>query len=302
MIGSNSNHFIKPKDLTKKKDKSLNVVLHKFRLLICNANSNTLFCFFEGKEDSSYYIKYVLEYFENMEPIVCNGKKNVRKAYKKFKELSEYDKYKKAYFTDRDYDRINTLPEIFETSTYSIENLYATKTCFEKILKNLFHLTRSEVDYEKCLNLFIAKKREFNNSILLFNVWYYTKKQLGNCEVKLSNNFPSRLFTWNFDKNFISNYCIEDIEEIYLKEDKVDREALEKSKEYFKGKDLNLLLRGKYQIQFMRKILRFLIIDSENKKEFLEKTSFNFQENMLIALLSPYADKAEGLDEYLSRL
>src|SRR5437763_6662955 len=100
---------------------SSTVAFHKF-VLLSNGRENDLFCFFEGI-DSHYYsfrIKQIAR--RNYHPIVCGNKKSVLETFKKLNSNPIYDKYKKAYFIDRDFDEKNSENKIYETPTYSIEN------------------------------------------------------------------------------------------------------------------------------------------------------------------------------------
>jgi Protein of unknown function (DUF4435) len=87
----------------------------------------------------------------------------------------EYDKYKKAFFIDRDFNPSLPAhnPPIFETPCYSIENLYVSFDVFKAILINEFHLSEvSDSAFETCLTLYMKMQNEYHDAIMLFNAWY----------------------------------------------------------------------------------------------------------------------------------
>ena len=101
-----------------------------------------LFCFFEGY-DVAYYVPIIRRFTENYETFDCGGKKVVLAFHNFIKDKREYDKYKKAFFIDRDFDVPISIeqPPIFETPCYSIENFYVSDSVFAKILKSEFGIS-----------------------------------------------------------------------------------------------------------------------------------------------------------------
>jgi hypothetical protein len=101
-----------------------------------------LFCFFEGK-DNAYYVPRIKRFIKNNHPIHCGGREKVLEVYRLITIHREYDKYKKAFFIDRDFNQPLPPhnPPIFETSCYSIENFYVSVNVFKEIIKNEFHLS-----------------------------------------------------------------------------------------------------------------------------------------------------------------
>ena len=81
-----------------------------------------LFCFFEGK-DNSYYVPRIKRYADNYHPIKCGNKDSVLKVHRLISNRSEYSKYKKAFFIDRDFNTSVTasIVPIFETPCYSLD-------------------------------------------------------------------------------------------------------------------------------------------------------------------------------------
>lgn len=119
--------------LNKSKDKA-SVAYNEF-ILYTEQNKNGLFCFFEGK-DNAYYIPKVKNFTDKYHIIPCGGREKVLEVYQLITIHSEYDKYKKAFFIDRDFNQAlpPQNPPIFETPCYSIENFYVSVNVFKEIV------------------------------------------------------------------------------------------------------------------------------------------------------------------------
>lgn len=104
--------------------------------LYTRQNKDGLFCFFEGK-DNAYYVPRIKHFTDNYHPIMCGGRDKVLDVYRLINIHREYDKYKKAFFIDRDFNEplAPHNPPIFETPCYSIENFYVSVNVFKEILK-----------------------------------------------------------------------------------------------------------------------------------------------------------------------
>ena len=117
---------------------------------------DSLFCFFEGK-DNAYYVPRIRNYTDDYCPIRCGGREKVLAVYELITRHSEYDKYKKAFFIDRDFNQplAPRKPPIFETPCYSIENFYVSVDVFKQILINEFCLSEvSDSSFQVCVQLF----------------------------------------------------------------------------------------------------------------------------------------------------
>ena len=77
---------------------------------------NCFFCFFEGK-DNAYYVPRIKSFTENYYPIQCGGRDKVLAVHRLITYHFEYDKYKKGFFIDRDFNEpLQSLePPVFET-------------------------------------------------------------------------------------------------------------------------------------------------------------------------------------------
>jgi hypothetical protein len=180
-----------------------------------------LFCFFEGK-DNAYYVPRIKKFIEKYHPITCGGRESVLAVYKLILNHSEYNRYKKAFFIDRDFNEPlpSCNPPIFETPCYSIENFYVSVDVFKQILINEFHLSEfSDRSFQVCLQLFEARQKEFHQATSLFNAWYACLIEIRNTEqkkigVNLGNKLPKGFV--NFSLELVSeNYDLEKIQQTF---------------------------------------------------------------------------------------
>lgn len=127
-----------------------NVSVHFMKFMnIVSKNPRATICFFEG-EDRKYYVTRLDLAGDNFcwAGIDCNGKKNVLALYEL---IATHDTYKNAlvaFFVDRDFDE--PIPQeirsvVYETPCYSIENLYCTDHCIQRVLSIEFKLENDPV-------------------------------------------------------------------------------------------------------------------------------------------------------------
>ena len=263
-----------------------------------------LFCFFEG-EDRKYYAirieKYTNILEENIISYSCNGKKQVLKLYEMLKK--KYNNVTKMFFIDKDFDEIEPKKELYITSCYSIENFYVTNGAFKRILHNEFGINDVDNDYKKSLQDFIQTKKAFNDEIKKLNAWIYYQKlkmrESGIVNISYQNFKIKKIFEIEINKLYIKN----NITSFYLKKqykeayDVCDSE-LEKYINMFNDEKF---LRGKYQLEFLKIILKDMI-EKNKKNEYFEyhrdNVSINPDVNTL-STLSFYADTPDDLKEFL---
>lgn len=298
-----------PQELIERKNRSSSVAYHKFVLISAKLGASTFYCFVEGNDDTSYYVSRILHYFDNCEPVVCYSKVNVLEIFSKIRSIQKYDHYKKGFFIDRDFDPPCDIPEVYET-TYSIENLYCSPEFFSRILKHEFHVTEDQTEFMHYIDFFNNRQTEFHDSVLLLNAWYYSvKMESVNQKVKirvcLGDTLPKGFIRIDLLSGIKQLYGIDDIKASFPDAINVDDNCIQKSLNELKAKDGAKVFRGKYELQFMKAILRFLIThaNEKNKKNlFHMKTKFNFQNDLFLSQLSQYADTPECLNKYLTDL
>ncbi len=293
---------IEPSDLINKKNESVSVIYHKFIILSTKMGTEALYCFFEGKEDSCYYISRVNIYFSKSEPIICNGKKNVIAIFAEL-EKGNFSQFKKAFFTDKDFDDANINQFIFETSTYSIENYYCNRNFFSEVLKHEFKIDSFDNAYSNCMGLFDKHFDDHNRAVLDLNAWYYAVKKLNpGINRSISKRIPRDFIIYDFNKGIKINYNIQNLETIQEMQVIPSSEDIDNCKSVLKV-DLKNTLRGKFQLIFLKKFLRYLIEDANGANNYIsKKVSLNFQEDLFLSQFSQYADTPSELITYLRAL
>lgn len=271
-------------------------------MLSTKLGNEVLYCFFEGNEDSCYYISRINHFFPKSEPIICFGKKNVIGIFTKLNN-GNFSQFKKAFFIDRDFDSPTNIEGIFETSTYSIENYYCNRDTFSDIIKHEFKIESINNDYTECLRIFDKFFNEHNEAILELNATYYAIKN-NNEGIKLNINscIPKEYLDYDFPNSIKKNYSITEI----LKNPKIHRIPSEydinQCKSILKN-DLQKKLRGKFQLTFLKKLLRYLISDANGRyKDISKKVSLSFQDDLFLSQFSQYANTERELYDYLKAI
>ncbi|MBK8807446.1 MAG: DUF4435 domain-containing protein [Bacteroidales bacterium] len=275
-------------------------------------NSENLFCFFEGK-DNAYYVSRIKRFTEDYYPVRCGGKQSVLDVYSLITGKEEYKKYKLGFFIDRDFDSSigDKNPPIFETPCYSIENLYVSISVFKEILTNEFQISEaSDSNFGKLVDLYEQRQKEFHHSVLLFNSWYsclIEKKE--NEKLKTGVTIDDKL-----PKNYVeislnevkSNYDFQKIKETFPNAIEVDYSIIEKKMEFFQSQQMHKVFRGKYELEFLVKIIQEILKDSRTEKKVVSsKIDFAFGDGSNIGqqqslnIFEAYAETPKSLLDYL---
>ena len=272
-----------------------------------------LFCFFEG-DDNDYYIPRIKRFTDNYHPIKCGGRDQVLEVYRLITIHSEYDKYKKAFFIDRDFNEPLPPhnPPIFETPCYSIENFYVSVDVFKEILINKFNLSEvSDEVFQIYIKLFIDRQKEFHQATALFNAWYACLVEIRNktgnkIEVNLENKFPTNFLDFTLD-SVIGKYDLEKIKDTFKKASEVPEDTLNTKLAEFTSCNQCKVFRGKYEMYFVVKMIQLILQDSLDSKKYIEdKITFPFGNQLsneqAITIFSAYAETPETLKDYLEQV
>jgi len=272
-----------------------------------------LFCFFEGK-DNAYYVPRIKLFTDNYHPIKCGGRDEVLDVYRLITIHSEYDKYKKAFFIDRDFNEPlpDHNPPIFETPCYSIENFYVSVDVFKEILINELHLSEvSDEAFQVCLRLFTDRQKEFHQATALFNAWYAClvdiRNKTGNkTGVNLDDKFRKDFLDFTLD-SVIAKYDFEKIKQTFQQALEVSEDTLNTKLAEFTNCDQCKVFRGKYEMQFLVTIIELILQDSSKAQKYIKaKIKFTFGEKLsndqAISIFSVYAETPETLNDYLKQV
>ena len=272
-----------------------------------------LFCFCEGK-DNAYYVPRIKRFTDNYHPIKCGGRDKVLDVYRLITIHPEYDKYKKAFFVDRDFNESLPLrnPPIFETPGYSIENFYVSVDVFKEILINEVHLSEvSDEAFQVCLRLFTDRQKEFHQATALFNAWYAClvdiRNKTGNkTRVNLDDKFRKDFLDFTLD-SVIAKDDFEKIKQTFQQALEVSEDTLNTKLAEFTNCDQCKVFRGKYEMQFLVTIIELILQDSSKAQKYIKaKIKFTFGEKLsndqAISIFSAYAETPETLNDYLKQV
>lgn len=262
-------------------------------------DTTTLYCFIEGHDFPYYQVRIENISNKECEFIDSKGKKGVLAIYNFLKDKPEYDRYKKLFFIDRDYDdNTNIDSKIYVTPGYSVENFYGTIDCFKKIIKGTFHIYEDNPKYNLCIELYNKLSTDFINATSCFCAWYRCTKYKINHEVELGESFPECYASYGSTSITRSEYDFNSLNNAYPHVDDVTEDEYNESIAYIDNKIINI--RGKYVMQFVEFIIRILNQDSKSRKIYTDsKVDFEPNKKTLIARLSAYADNPVCLRNYI---
>lgn len=276
-------------------------------------NKGSMVCFFEGKHDKDYYMTRIRTICGDAIEITCNCKKNVLQMYDEIPK-EDRDKYRLAYFIDRDFDEPLNNPEIFETEGYSIENYYCTETAFHRILTEYFYLDltrpKEKDTYDRAMNFYKHHFGEVHKVVAQFNHYYSAikrkERELGEIHpIELGDSFPSELGSVEVN-SYNKCYSLESLNSSYGTSVSYEDLEFEKS-----NLDLNPFwcYRGKYELQALEGIVTYIIKEAEGQRK-TPREARVFQKNTkktvpqpgsLLLTFSTFAEITQKLRDYLKR-
>lgn len=303
-----------------KKELGSGLVAYTEFVLDFKKNADNIYCFFEGKEDRSYYsfrtkMIYLNEdYFD----YVCNGKGSLVKLFKLVNNHQIYSDSNIGYFTDFDFDG-KILPEsIYTTPFYSIENFYVVDKAFENILTNEFNISRSCPCFKEANDLYKKLKEEFHNNVIILNSWlacqndYRKENNIStrlNIEATLKKVFGNddfnKVVNPDFSKINFPNELLNqtDIELIFNNAPKIEKAKFEAKLNEFKTLKGDEKFRGKFELKFLVSFLnRFKEEIGKKKDSIFSKrysTSLRFEYVTSVSQLTNNAITPSCLIEYI---
>ena len=270
-----------------------------------------LFCFFEG-EDSKYYGSRIEQYTEYpSEKVInynCGGRKEVERVYLLISKRPEYDDVNKMFFIDSDYIPNEQVPsDMYQTPCYSIENFYSSADCFGKILNREFGINSIDSDYSKCVTDYCNRQREFHSHTGFLNVWLSCQREEEEIKqqkaVVLRDFKVAQLFSeisiakveckQVIDKNLLMS--------IFPDAYDIEQTRIDATSEVLSARKVQQVYRGKFEFEFLRKILESIIIANKARTYFSEVYNcvhLTPGSNMLSSL-SMYADTPTCLISFL---
>jgi hypothetical protein len=278
-----------------------------------NKHPNCLFCCFEG-DDSKYYgirIEFLSKYrLQELVFFNCGGKEEVVRLHALINKDQTFFNVKLAYFIDLDFDtsiKGKYNPPIYETPCYSVENFYTSIDCFSRILISEFGLNNEEPEYNACIKVFTERQTEFHDAVTLLNAWVACQREMfkdGKSQrADLANINLNELISINLDR-VESQYKLEDIEKTYPAVPRIDNKIIDEKIEQLKLLGPQKYFRGKFEIEFLRRIIQLLKADATSATPKLfagikTKAQLNISRRNIISELSQYADTPECCEKYI---
>lgn len=296
-------------DLIDTRDKSVNTAFMDFNhAVVCNPDA--LFVFYEG-QDNDYYYPRLKRYTERpIEPIKCNGKEKLISIYKILVTKHEYDKYRKGFFVDKDFD-LNTDPvlsEFYITGSYSIENFYLTDGCMEETLIQMFNFHTGDALLKHIVDDYRNMRQKYFDAILLFNTWYCAvKRKYGNIkeDIHLERELPKGFVRFDCSSKTVQQqYTMAEIGVAFPSASQypVTTDEMRNAEAYIRTDVLNNL-RGKYGLFFFERYLEYLIelfkADATYRNN---KRIINIQYNNVMSIISLYAETETSLVDYIIKV
>lgn len=299
------NQEINPATLTEKVE-STNVGYHRY---LEKKNHHSLFCFMEGKHDPDYYLGVIRSICgDDCITIVCGNKQNVLDVYKSV-FVADHERYRLAFFIDKDFDEPLNDPNIFETDCYSIENYYCTQDAFKRILKYGLGISEDADYWEDVIDFYSVQYSQFHHTVDMFNAFYsllhkFERENNVIFKLNLGENFPSDLA--NINVNCCSKtYTLQNIMSKYgVGADVMTQAEVEAECVRLWALDPFLVFRGKFEKEMLFKILNYLINDANTNQYtriIKKKVSMSLNGSSFMADLAQYASIPDSLRTYLGK-
>jgi hypothetical protein len=165
--------------------------LHQFKILYNNEQDAYHF-FFEGEEDSLFYMPEARRRIGNKETFIydCGGKRNVIEVRDEIKR-DGYNVEFCLFFVDRDFDdflksQVYIDEYTYITDNYSIENDMANLQAAQILLDDVMRISRADPEYKRIKNVITTAFDSFYNEIRPLMAWILAAKESG-CSPNLGN-------------------------------------------------------------------------------------------------------------------
>ena len=284
-----------------------------------SGNRSILVCFFEGEDEKYFSIR-----LDTLLPQVkwtginCGGKSSVISLRDIIRSHADYKESFAAFFIDNDFgdDTVDNKNDFYITSCYSIENLYASAETFEKIITAEFGMSEfcsESSDFEIAKSIFNDRLEEFCQALLPFNIWIKAhriiEKSTDDKSKQLNLNNLKIQDLVEIDLSSVSTvYDCEDVSALFSNSFTVDIEQYSESETYFdkQEKGLELFLRGKQQLEFLRVLLTQLRDECSKKDSTIfskkRRVTLQLSKANTLSELSQYAITPSCLVAYLNNL
>ena len=275
--------------------------------LTYNKIANTLYCFYEGYDDTKYYSIRVKNITLNSDckSLYCAGKDNTLNAFKLISEHKEYDLNRVLLFVDKDYSEKIESEYIYCTPVYSIENFYTNVEVLEAIITEEFKVNKHDTsnnDFQIIIDLFSYLFKEFHKKTAFFNAWLACQN-----DIRIAKGETRRLHIDDRIKEYFRKIVSVDlqnisdfsylndkskIDKIFTEAYRVDEKHIDLKLKEFEKTDCNKSFRGKFEMKFFISFLDRL------KNELGRRDSMIFSKKYKINLFIEFSSAISALSQY----
>ncbi|WP_323756801.1 DUF4435 domain-containing protein [Roseivirga sp.] len=285
--------------------------------------SKAVYCFYEGKEDRSFYSHRVkmLHPQNDYLDYICLGKDNVIKVRSLINHQKGYSECNIGYFIDSDFDPKNTIQDIYSTPCYSIENLFVVDSAFENILLNEFNISRQCQCFNQIISFYKSSQHQFHEQSILLNSWLacqadYRSENKISTRLGIDDKIKSIIKNEDFNKvvspdlksiNFPADLLSQDkIEGLFPDAPKIPKKKLDDKILEFDQVQKELTFRGKFELRFLISFLNRLQSEIGKTKGSLFKKKYScslrFEYTTAISQLTNNSETPPCLVSYINGL
>lgn len=274
-------------------------------------HSDCIFCFFEG-EDNKYYGPRIEQYTKYAcDKIIsynCGGRQEVIKVYNLIRNVAEYECINKIFFVDRDYAPLTEeLQHIYQTPCYSVENFYTSKGSFSRMLTREFGINSIEDDFTKCIEDYGQRQQEFHDETLYLNAWLASQRKAEDQyhlkKISLVDYKVGRLFSEiSIEKVSVKTPIVKaELLQQFPTAYEISDEEVSNEVALFKNGNPQQLFRGKFEIDFLKRIINTLKEKNKDNSYFkIKRECVYIDANVnTLSTLSSYADTPQCLVRFL---
>lgn len=285
-----------------------------YHLFLLNHPKGTgaVHAFFEGNDDSSFYLNFLNHYTEDRYQLFiykCGNKKSVYETYEKI-YAHGFPEFILLFFVDKDlYNFLDiktpVSDNIFVTDYYSIENYLVNDYSLQRIWFDILHLPNQDGQFEIVRAKFIAELRKFYEIFQPIMCWIiYTMR----CNLKPNfNNINVTkllIFDDQLELNILPDNILAELEKCcgINTPENFENEVGEIKREIEKH-DPKMYVRGKFElwflVKFVEKLIPIIRNCYQNEGEKIKVVTVITEENA-IEILGPRIPIPQTLSSFLS--
>lgn len=272
---------------------------------------NPVFAFFEGKDDLSFYNKFITNRLNNSKkyiPLKCGNKKEVYETYKKVIPRVKCGIIV-LFFVDRDFSDFTDEgyvedDRIYVTDYYSIENYVVTVDIFTSVCQEILHLSNEPETINMLIDKFQKEITEFYIANRYISAWIIYMMREGN-KTNIKNVNLNSVFSINDDlelKSIGRERTIQHFERScgLSTPDDFGTQSEDNIKEIEKY-DEKMYVRGKFELYFFVIFIRAITNQLKNDKKRKDTIRTHIDLENAIDILGPRVQIPESLEKFLKK-